>query len=282
VKLAIVTMVYNEPDMLPQWLQHYAPEGDMFVIDHGSDDGSTALHMLGANANRVRIPRSAHDNRKRADFVQDFTTGLLRYYDAVLFTDVDELVVADPAEYGSLREYVARPGAPPVEVAIGLNVIHRLHHEPAALAGWPILQQRRYCLPSASMWKPVLIREPVRWSNGFHCCGQRGTVGAGLFLFHIAYADLQTALRRQAKRQIVEGASLHHLANGSAVHRWIEGWSSLPIEEPSLDSNCAILRDFAFRLIESQTAQLPGAPYKFDLSIWGDHLWRIPERFLTA
>jgi hypothetical protein len=277
-------MVYNEPDMLPQWLQHYVHEGDMFVIDHGSDDGSTEQRNL-LGANRIRLPRSAHDNRKRADFVQDFTTGLLRYHDAVLFTDVDELVVADPAEYSSLREYVARPDAPSVEVAIGLNVIHRLHHESAALAGWPILQQRRYCLPSASMFKPVLIREPVRWSNGFHSCDSLAPVSPRLMLFHTAYADLQTALRRQAKRRTVEGASLHHQVDGAVVQKWIEGWASMPIEEPDFGPDCPIASKFVFRLYESRggiKAATMGSPYMFDLSIWGDHLWRIPERFLTA
>ena len=64
--IAAVTMVYNEPEYLPIWCRHYAkavgPE-NCFIIDHGSDDGSTSSLP---NFNVIRkSPRSPKDNEKR-------------------------------------------------------------------------------------------------------------------------------------------------------------------------------------------------------------------------
>ena len=271
MRVACVTMTYNEPDMLPLWLAHYAPY-DRFVIDHGSTDGSTD----GLPCERIRIPRSAHDNRRRADFVQDITRALLRYYDAVLFTDVDELVTPDPAEHATLAAYAEAHPAP-VTTAIGMNLLHRLHYEARLDPSRPVWTQRSYAVPVASMCKPVLLREPVVWSPGFHTYD--GPVAFGrLFLFHLAYVDRGIALRRQAKRRSVDGASEHHQVDDDQVTAWMEGWARMKVEEPTLAPDCPILSAFTGRVVASQAGR-EGKAYTIDLSIWGDKLWRVPGRF---
>ena len=271
MKIAAVTMTHNEPDMLPLWLRHYA-EYDRFVIDHGTTDGSTT----GIPAELVRLPPSKHDNRARADFVEDFTRTLLRDYDAVLFVDVDELVATDPAGM-SLQAIVSMMRVPYLN-AIGLNVVHKLGEEPALDPSLPILGQRRYVMPTASMCKPVLIREPVRWSPGFHCAGP---LRFGLlFLFHLAYADRQIAMRRQAKRRGVDGASPHHLAQDDEVTAWMEGWAAMPTRTPTLAlPGCAVLRNYLDRMEASQEGR-EGEVYRYDLNIPPDGLWAVPDRFL--
>jgi hypothetical protein len=55
-RIAAVTMAYNEAVFLPVWRRHYGAavgEHNLFVLDHGSNDGST--DRLGA-VNRVRVP----------------------------------------------------------------------------------------------------------------------------------------------------------------------------------------------------------------------------------
>lgn len=272
MRVACVTMTYNEPDMLPFWLAHYAPY-DRFVIDHGSDDGSTSDL---AGAERIRIPRSAHDNRKRADFVQDITRGLLRYYDAVLFTDVDELVRPDPAEHATLADYAEAHPAP-VTTALGFNLLHRLHYEGRLDPTQPIFPQRGFASPVASMCKPVLLREPVVWSRGFHTYD--GPVAFGrLFLFHLAYVDRTIALRRQAKRRGVEGASEHHQADDDRVTGWMEGWSRMPVVEVTLRPGCPALRAFSVAVEASQVGR-EDKEFTIDLGVSGNQLWTVPERF---
>src|SRR5208282_4196404 len=65
MQIAIVTMVYNERVNLPIWIRHYTnhcPGATLFVIDHGSDDGSTQ-GLIGVNL--VPLPRTPFDDQIR-------------------------------------------------------------------------------------------------------------------------------------------------------------------------------------------------------------------------
>src|SRR5229473_5456537 len=62
-RIAIMTMVYNEITNLPIWIGHYrrtAPSANLFVIDHGSDDGCTTLEPA---VTRIPLPRDELDER---------------------------------------------------------------------------------------------------------------------------------------------------------------------------------------------------------------------------
>lgn len=105
--LAIVTMVYNEPVFLPLWLRHYTVQAEprhCYVIDHGSSDGSTAPEQLPPGLNLVRIPRSPQDDSRRCQFMSNFCAALLVWYETVIYVDVDEILVADPALHVSLAD----------------------------------------------------------------------------------------------------------------------------------------------------------------------------------
>src|SRR5205814_1216431 len=91
--IAIMTMVYNESTNLPIWIRHYrrvAPSAALFVIDHSSDDGSTGF-LFGVN--KIPLPRNELDERDRTFFINSLQQGFLRYYDTVIYTDCDELLV---------------------------------------------------------------------------------------------------------------------------------------------------------------------------------------------
>jgi hypothetical protein len=93
-KVAAVTMVYNEDVYLPIWMKHYSRQvgvENCYVVDHGSTDGST--ENLG-RCNVLRIPRSPYDPFKQSAFNSEFCSSLLHWYDWVVYSDVDELVMA--------------------------------------------------------------------------------------------------------------------------------------------------------------------------------------------
>lgn len=282
--LACVTMAYNEADMLPLWLRHYGRQVGTeacYVIDHGSNDGSTAALQ---GANRVRIPRSALDNPRRAAFVGEFCASLLRWYDYVLYTDADEMLVPDPARWRGLADYVNGPRAA-VTTAFGLNLVHRLHHEGPLDPAQPVLAQRRWAFPAASMCKPVLIRDRVTWSPGFHS-SDAPIEFDGLFLFHLAYADLRTALRRQEKRRRTEkrtaDTAVHHRVGDETVQGWMDGWSRMPVlEGVTLDAECRAMAEFQDRVIGSAHGR-EGKVFGIDLGIVGSRLWAVPERFASS
>jgi hypothetical protein len=282
--LAMVTMLYNEPDFLPRWLDYYGRQVGLencYVIDHGSNDGSTQ-DLRGAN--HIRIPRSPMDEIKRSAFVSELVNSLLKWFDFVAYTDVDEFLVVDPARFSSLRDYCTKTDHD-VTTAFGFNVIHRMHQNVPITAGQTILSQRRWLFPNSSMAKPLLTRIPLQWPGGFHSWNGPA-VFDGLFNFHLAYFDFDITMRRQAKRRSVEWAAHftpgHHVADDAAIQQQMEHNSAKPeVLDISLDENCQHMQRFIRRIILSQNGR-DNNPYKIDMNIWGNSIWYLPDRFCNS
>lgn len=95
---AVFTIAQNEPTFLPLWVRHYgrwfAPE-DIFILDHDSSDGSA--DSVRGRAAIIPVHRSkSFDHHWLSSIMASFQRFLLRSYDAVLFAESDELVVAEP------------------------------------------------------------------------------------------------------------------------------------------------------------------------------------------
>jgi TPR repeat protein len=215
--IAIITMVYNERINLPIWLRHYrrmAPSATLFVIDHSSDDGSTN-NLSGVNV--IPVPRDEHDERDRTFLINSLQQGLLRYYETVIYTDSDELLVPDPAKATTLEVYL-RSRQYSYASPIGVNVIHMVADEPPLDLRRPLLLQRRYGQFHSHLCKPIVTRIPLTWEPGFHSCEKPFYIDLHLYLFHIKQIDKDLALQRQqlvrrlswSKRAIEAKHSAHH------------------------------------------------------------------------
>jgi hypothetical protein len=193
--IAIVTMVYNERINLPIWIRHYSahcPGAILFVIDHGSDDGSTQGL---AGVNLIPLPRSPFDDQIRVEIVADLQRALLQLYDVVIYTDCDEMLVADPRIHASLTAFLAATESD-VIAPIGLNLHHLIGLEPPIDLQEPILGQRRYVRFASSMCKPSITRVPLRWVTGFHYCDRIPDYRRDLFQFHLRWMDMDASLGR--------------------------------------------------------------------------------------
>ena len=280
MKIAAVTMVYNEPDYMDLWCRHYARQvgaENCYVIDHGSDDGTT--DALGA-VNVVRLPRSPKDNDVRAALVSDFCTELLGRYDAVAHVDVDELLVPDPRYHRHLKDcVVAMTG--PVMHAAGLEVWHLAETETPIDIAQPISLQRGWTWFNSALCKPVLIREPVKWSPGFHSVDAPLALDH-LFLFHLRYFDVGRGLRRLAQTRSMAWASE---TAGSHQRQSDEKWLKLvtdvarmrKLTGADLDVDKEPLGPLLQAVIESQKGR-EAKTYKIDLGIHGRTLIPIPLR----
>lgn len=280
--LAIVTMVYNETDNLPIWCRHYVAQvgaPSCYVIDHGSDDGST--EKLGT-INCIRIPRSPQDDEKRTYAIGQLCASLLAWYDSVIYVDADELLVADPHAYPSLVAF-AEANTAPVVTAIGLDVIHRPNHEKALDFSSPVSFQRHHVRFSSAMCKPVLIRQPVTWAPGFHCCAEAPpNLDSPLFLFHTRYADLPSGVARLQRTRnqpwsTPEAGQHQRLAN-TDWENMLHGMAELPIADTDLTPHDPRLTALRNAFMES-TVTRAHERYRLDLHISGHELWRLPERF---
>ena len=281
--LAVVTMVYNEAVFLPVWLRHYEAQADAancFVLDHGSDDGSTAEAVLG-QATAVRIPRSPQDDSRRCGFVSDFCAGLLNWYEAVIYTDVDELLVADPAVHGSLAALAASLDRDAVVTATGFDVIHLPDAEPALDWERPVTLQRDWVRTSSAMCKPVMIRRRVAWAPGFHCIDDGPRFGP-LFLFHLRYADLPSGLlrlhRTRSQPWVTPEAGSHQRMPDGRWEGMLRAMAGLPKrDDVTLLPGDPLLAAWQDQVMQSAAGR-GDALYRIDLHLSGDSLWRIPDR----
>jgi len=198
---AAFTIAHDEPTMLPIWLRYYgrffAPD-DLFVLAHDTGDGST--DTLAGLCNVVPVHRdAAFDHRWLRTVVEDFQAFLLRSYDTVLFTEVDEFVVADPSRHGGLDAYIDALEGPAARCS-GFNVVHQ-EDEPAIRWEDPLLAQRRCWHASLAYSKRLLARVPLQWSQGFH--GEYAAPDAppdpDLMLIHLHRIDYDWCLERHRR-----------------------------------------------------------------------------------
>lgn len=195
VSACVFTMAHNERVNLPIWAGHHGRQvgaENLYVLDHGSTDGSTA--NLGP-VQVVPVERTEFDEYSRTQLINDFQHDLLKRYDIVIYTDCDELVAPDPMRYANLRAYLGRLTRP-VTSTVGLNLVHIPNREPRIDLSRPILSQRHYASFSSYYCKPLLVREPVQWSIGFHACDKETVVDPDLYLFHLKSMDQSLAVER--------------------------------------------------------------------------------------
>lgn len=280
--LAVLTMAYNEKHKLPRWVDYYTRQvgaPNCYIIDHGSDDGS--VDKVGA-CQVIRLPRSAHDNQRRTDAVNNFANGILKYYDYVLYTDCDEMIVADPLQYDGLGDYCNK-ARPDYTYSIGVDVLHKIDQEEPLRPDELVTHQRSYVHYSAAMCKPNLSGLPVRWIKGFHSTEYPPKFGA-LYNFHLRYADLGEALDRLDLTRSISWAQSneggHQKLPDATFEKMMRDWGRLPIQEvedwsPETGGMTPYLRDFV------QTAKMDEKSnlYNVDVLTFGKELFRIPARF---
>src|SRR5215213_8734024 len=146
-EVAVITMARDEGDLLRLWVAHYARQvgiDNLVVLDDNSVDGST--DGLGCTVHRVPPLRGGLDFEPvRMRLMNGIAGGLLAAYDYVVFVDVDEFLVTDPAVYPTLPDLLEDRGRPETLGVVGLNVVHvpSLEPEPLDLRR-PLLEQRSF------------------------------------------------------------------------------------------------------------------------------------------
>jgi hypothetical protein len=196
---AVLTMVHNEPVFLPIWLGYYSrffgPE-EIYVLDHDTSDGSTERDGF------VRIPVShpSVDHTWMVRTIEGHQRELLDRYDAVLVTDVDEIIAPRP-ECGTLADYIDRLDEEFVN-CLGYEVIHMVDREDPFDPSRGILEQRGYWFPNPGYNKPALAMEPTRWGPGFHALEDgRTNIDPDLCMIHLHRMDYEICLARHRYRR---------------------------------------------------------------------------------
>jgi hypothetical protein len=224
----IVTMVYNEDHFLPLWCDYYSRiygSSNLIVVDHGS----SIEYNLPRGVNVIKIPRSPMNDLLRAEFISQFCSSLLAWYESVTYTDVDEFLIANPFKYESLSDYLDENNAASV-TAYGFNLFdfEKNKIDPTL----PILSQRKKMRFQFAMCKSLLVREKVVWSPGFHASNHDINFN-DLFLIHLHHYDLSNSLARLSKTRAMpwayDKAGAHQRVPDIEYLEMIEGISNLPV-----------------------------------------------------
>jgi hypothetical protein len=199
-RIAVLTIARDEGEMLARWVDHYgraAGHENLIVFDDGSTDGST--DDLSCTVQRLPGFRKGNFEAGRMGLASGVAHGLLGIYDVVIFTDVDEFLVPDPAKYANLSDYLTR--RPERVIApFALNVVHHTAVEGPMVSGKPIVGQRAYAQFAPLMCKPSVKRVPAAWTSASHGIKAPYMPDPGLFMVHMKFADVDL-LRRQADRR---------------------------------------------------------------------------------
>lgn len=195
---AVVTMAKNESVLLPIWWRYYSqffPPEDIYILDHESTDGSTA----GPGFVRIPVAHPAVDWGWHRDMMQLQQHELLKRYEMVLCTDVDEIVAPDP-RMGTLGDYMERFTKEFVNCT-GYEVIHLKEVEEKLDLSRGIFSQRFHWFFNPAYSKPLLATIPMYWHGGLHSRTDGKTdEDTSLYLLHLHRVDYDICLARHQQR----------------------------------------------------------------------------------
>lgn len=284
LKIAVVTQVKNENLFLPLWQRYYGGlfgYGNLFVIDDGSTDGSTA------NLGPTRVldrPQRPFDERERADEAAAFLEELLKFYDWVIYCDVDEFLVLDPLLNMDFQAYLRQAPGKHLN-AVGINILHNVHAEAEYAAEIPVFRQRRFGAFDRSYCKQLVHSESVRFRPGFHMSNRMRNFVPGLFLMHLAHLDRENTRRRWQTRNKIAWSehaikSRHSLHFRMPVEAFIAERFDIPpakfADASGPELFLARVRDFLPRVIRERTNDDIAATIRYQQM---SPLLRFPERF---
>jgi hypothetical protein len=271
-------MVHNEARMLPVWLKYYGTqigERNLIVCDNDSDDRST--EYLGG-ASRLRLPRDAFDDAKRAKCISHLVSAMLTHYEVVIYVDCDEFIVADPVAYPGGLSQLLENDASDYLTPIGLNVVQLISEESNFDPTRPILGQRKWVRFVTPMCKTVVVRKPITFEPGFHASNARPKINKDLYLFHLKRVDRHWALQRLALTRSMAWATTrygaHQRVSDEEAEAVFNGHASAPrISADRFDfSDC--VREFEERLNHDQEKSIYSVRIHLHPAIH-----EVPERF---
>lgn len=286
--LAAVTMVYQDYAFLKRWYNYYAAQigaENLFIFSHGNDEEH---RKIAADANVMNVPRDVSMwkfDRRRWRMMSQFASGMLEFYNWMLVSDVDEIVVIDPQISRSLPTYLTDRfsdlrTSPRSISPFGLNIVHVPEEEPLPIEdGVKVLSRRRFFYPSRVYSKPCLFREPAMFGPGGHRnnLGRR-VLSDDLYLLHLKMYDMTEMHSRAEHQKRMISVAAEENSDHKAGHVWMQTESDY---EKIMSSMVLGEEDISLRHIRA--AMMNQKERYTNQFVWGQFenntLFMVPPRF---
>ena len=288
-RIAIVTIVHQSPVILRKWITHHSTlvgQRNLFVIAHGT---CPEHQDFKGEYNYLTVPRLFHldIDAQRMNAVSDFVSFLQHYYDAVLYTDADELLLLDPSLDISFQDHILSD-TEKTRAPLFFNIIPKPDQ---TSLDWqkPILSQSL-----ALSFNPKLCNPCVFYQRP-HLFGRHATlevphrIDPGLFMFHLKYVDPQLAGHHYdalsdeigtAKRGAPSEKNDRNLRGWSSGRARINDWIEMVQSRPLTDTdNIAHAGEMLVSL--KSINKPPNRRFRF-FGTTPNENWRIPDSIAHA
>jgi len=197
-RVAALVYVRNYPFWFKHWLKYYSQFGFALHVVNLSDE-QKPLETYGYNF--VEIQFKNFDVLKALDYhdmcvnaIQRQQEKILKEYDYVVYTDLDEFIIVNPDKYKDLGDYVRK--AKKKEITCTGREIIQFEDEPPMQWDRPWMKQRNHWWPHSAHFKTAISSVPQKHVWGFHypkkfyIKSQKEKLDLKTFLFKRADPDL--------------------------------------------------------------------------------------------
>lgn len=214
MKLATITAVYNEEDLLPQYLRHYQEQGvdRIFLLDNGSTDRTLEIAKACplVACSRFETPTIGFDGPKHHALMAKMMELEVRgNFDFILFVDADEFIVPPPHEGrgGTLRSVIEATqwGHHDLYTTTGYQMVEGPGEAPYD-PDVPLTRQRKYGIFERLYSKPVIVSPKVYpvYAMGMHSVSgipRVRTFVGGFKLLHYSAPSEEIFLKRRLAKE---------------------------------------------------------------------------------
>ncbi len=209
-RYAAVTMVRDETVHLKLWYNYYSKEfgsENIYIIDHNSQrHRPNDVLNIATNVTRLPFTNPVADptgelrkfDQVRFEFISNKIQGLLKYYDCVVFNDVDEQFIVDSDNALGLRDYLDSLPDIGIRCGVGIELFQKIGQEQSLKLDMPLFQQRRFFRYNLHFCKPWIISKPTQITG--HGAFSPFHIDPKLILVHLHWIDLEITFARQKDR----------------------------------------------------------------------------------
>ena len=231
MSFAAVTMVWNDAFFLRKWVAYYAPllgAQNLYVVSHGTND---YIQDIEGGFNVIHVPRDPTDiyfDRRRWSLLSNITSGLTRYHQAVICTDVDEILL--PTKPGGLLTDALANLQPRQPCVVPGFEVFPQNAEPIKNASSLIGDYAGHVSFSPFYSKVVIAKKDIVFFPGGHgVLHEPYQVTRDLMLLHLKYLNTAELERRNSLR--LELANSDPMKAKTDEKRWrpLKVWKDLDV-----------------------------------------------------